>query len=282
MAAGGGLRYTIAVSKFENNSNWRGRYEIGDAWGAVLTDSLNQTGKFMVLGEKDMRMEAMEEQDFAASGRAAGGGKTVPTGQMAAAQLLVKGAITHFADGTAGGGGGISIKGFRIGAKGGKAEINTLVYVIDATTGIVVASKKCYGELSETGLALGLSRGYFSGDVGGFKKTNAGKAVEKAVDEAVAFIVSTLDDVPWTGKVIRVKGGKVFINRGTREGVMKGQLFVVGEADILRDPDTGELLDQSLKKVASIKVVRVKEKISICKVTEGAGVERGMSVVYED
>jgi curli biogenesis system outer membrane secretion channel CsgG len=282
MAAGGGLRYSIAVSKFENRSNWIGRYDIGDAWGAVLTDSLNQSGQFIVLGEKDMRREALEEQDFAASGRAAGGGKTVPTGQMATAQLLVKGAITHFADGTAGGGGGISIKGFRIGAKGSKAEINTLVYVIDSTTGIVVASKKCYGELSKSGLSLGLTSGDFGGDVAGFRKTNAGKAVEKAVDEAVAFIVSVLDEIPWTGKVIRVKGKKVFINRGTREGVVKGQVFDVGQADILRDPDTGEILDQSMEKLATIEVVKVKKKISICKINQGSGVEKGMTVVFSE
>ncbi|MDF1578507.1 MAG: hypothetical protein P1P81_08725, partial [Desulfobulbales bacterium] len=70
-----GLRYSITVSKFENRSNWSGQWDLGTAWGAVLTDSLNQSKRFIVLGEKDMRREAMEEQDFAASGRAAGGGK---------------------------------------------------------------------------------------------------------------------------------------------------------------------------------------------------------------
>ena len=65
----GGLRYSIAVAKFENHSNWSGQFSIADTFGAVLTDSLLQTGKFIVLGEKDMRGEAMAEQDFADSGR---------------------------------------------------------------------------------------------------------------------------------------------------------------------------------------------------------------------
>ena len=64
-----GLRYTIGVTKFENRSGWRGQWDIGDAWGAVLTDSLYQTGRFIVVGEKDMRQDAMMEQDLAASGR---------------------------------------------------------------------------------------------------------------------------------------------------------------------------------------------------------------------
>lgn len=278
LAQEGGLRYSIAVSKFENQSNWRGQYDLGDAWGAILTDSLSQTGRFIVLGEKEMRQEAMEEQDFAASGRAAGGGKNVVTGQMTPAQLLVKGAITHFADETSGGGGGIGIGGFRIGARGSKSEINVVMYIVDSSTGQVVASKKCYGEVSKSGLSLGLSRGGFSGDIGGFKKTNAGKAVEKAVDEGVAFLISKLEDIPWTGKVVLAKEGKVYINRGEREGVNVGQAFNVGKVEVLRDPDTGEVLDKTVEKAGAIEVIKVKEKIAICKIINGSNIKKGMTV----
>lgn len=277
-----GLRYSIAVAKFENNSSWRGQWSLGDAWGAVLTDSLNQTGRFIVLGEKDMRQEAMEEQDFASSGRSAGGGKQVVTGQMTPAQLLVKGQITHFADGTSGAGGGIGIKGFRIGARTSNAEINTLVYVIDSSTGQVVASKKCYGKVKKTGLSLGLSQSGFSGDIGGFKKTNAGKAVEQAVGEAVAFISSQLNNVSWSGKVILSKAGKVYINRGTREGVTVGQIFIVGKEEVLRDPDTGEVLDRDVSKVGTITVVKVKEKVAICCTQTPDVIEKGMGVLLPE
>jgi curli biogenesis system outer membrane secretion channel CsgG len=279
LAAEGGLRYSITVSKFENRSNWRGQWDLGDAWGAVLTDSLMQTGKFIVLGEKDMRMEAMEEQDLAASGRAAGGGKTVVTGQMTPAQLLIKGDITHFADATEGGGAGIGIAGFRIGGGGSASEINTVLYIVDSSTGQVLASKKCYGKVTESALSVGLSRGYFSGDVGGFRKTNAGKAVELAVDEGVGFLISKLPEIPWSGDVILVKGDRVYINRGSREGVSVGQTFQVGKAEVLRDPKTGEVLDQSMEKAGTIEVVSVKEKISTCKVTQGSAIGKGMTVM---
>ena len=39
----------ITVSKFENRAGWHGQWDIGDAWGTVLTDMLNQSGKFIVL-----------------------------------------------------------------------------------------------------------------------------------------------------------------------------------------------------------------------------------------
>ena len=39
-AQSGGLRYSITVTKFENKAGWSGRWDIGDAWGTVLTDLL--------------------------------------------------------------------------------------------------------------------------------------------------------------------------------------------------------------------------------------------------
>jgi len=282
LAAEGGLRYSISVAKFENRSGWHGQWNLGNAWGAVLTDSLNQTGRFIVLGEKDMRKEALQEQDLAASGRTAGGGKVVVTGQMTPAQLLVKGNIPHFAHDTKGGGGGIGFAGIRIGGGGSESEINVIMYIIDSTTGQVLASKKCYGKVTKQALSIGLSRGGFSGDIGGFKKTNAGKAIEMAVDQGVKFLISQLSDIPWSGKIILKKGNKVFINRGAREGVTKGQTFSVGEATVIRDPDTGEVLDQSLEKVGTIEVVKVKEKLSICKTAQGSGIKKGMTIALPE
>lgn len=43
---------------------------------------VSQTGKFIVLGETDMRYAAMDEQDFAASGRTASGKKAPATGHL--------------------------------------------------------------------------------------------------------------------------------------------------------------------------------------------------------
>ena len=276
----GGLRYSITVSKFENRAGWHGQWEIGDAWGTILTDLLNQTGKFIVLGEKDMRQEAMAEQDFAASGRAAGGAKAPVTGQMTPAQLLVKGAITHVQDSTAGGHGGVSVGGFRIGGAGGKGEVNATIYIVDSTTGQVMASKSVVGESTRKGLDLGYSGAGFGADAGGYQKDNVGKAVTAACKEAVDFMIAQLPKIPWTATVAQVAGGKVYVNRGSREGVSEGQEFVAGEANIVRDPDTGEVLDQSVNEVARLQVSQVKEKLSICTVKSGnaGAIKKGMLV----
>jgi curli biogenesis system outer membrane secretion channel CsgG len=276
----GGLRYSITVTKFDNKANWSGRFDIGDAWGTILTDLLNQTGKFIVLGEKDMRQEAMAEQDFAASGRVAGGAKAPVTGQMTPAQLLVKGAITHVQDSTAGGHGGLNVHGFRIGGAGGKGEVNATIYIVDSTTGQVLASKSVTGVSTRKGLDLGYSGAGWGADAGGYQKDNVGKAVTAACKEAVDFLVAQLPKIPWTGSVAQVAGGKVYINRGSRDGVTAGQTFVVGQADVIRDPDTGEVLDQTVKEVARLQVSQVKEKLSICTVSSGeaSAIKRGMMI----
>jgi len=279
-AQGGNLRYSIMVSKFENRSNWSGQWNLAETFGAVLTDSLQQTGKFIVLGEKDMRAEAMAEQDFNESGRTAGGKKAVVKGQMTPAQLLVKGEITHFQSSTTGGGGGLRIGGFKLGGSTDSAEINAVIYVVDSTTGQVVASKKVVGQASRTGLDVGFTDRNWGADLGGFKKTNVGKAVEQAIDEAVAFISTQIEKIPWEGTVVMVKDDKVYINRGSREGVTPGQNFVIGSAEQLRDPDTGELLDTSIEKAGTVVIESVKEKISIGRPVEGADrIQKGMTVM---
>ena len=281
--AKGGLRYSVSVSKFENKAGWTGQWDLGDAWGSVMTDALNASGKFIVLGEKDMRVEAMQEQNLGESGRTAGGKKTPKIGNMTPAQLLVKGEITHVQSSTSGGEGGLSFKGIRLGGAKDTAEINATVYIIDSETAQVKASTKVVGKAGRKGVNVGYSGsalGGLGGDLGGFKKDNVGKATEGAVAQAVEFLVKQLDKIPWEATVVSSKSGKVIINRGSREGVSEGQVFAVGKPEVTRDPDTGEVLDSSVEKVATIKAKTVKEKITICEATENADkIEAKMSVM---
>lgn len=276
----GGLRYSITVTKFENKAGWYGRWDIGDAWGTVLTDMLNQTERFIVLGESDMRAAALGEQDLAASGRTAGGKKAPATGQLTPAQLLVKGAITHVQDNTAKGGGGIRVKGFKIGGKGGKGEINATIYVVDSTTGQVLASKSVVGTSKQRGLNVGYATGDWGAAFGGEKNDNVGLAVQDACAEAVEFLLGQLPNVKWTGSVVLTKGDEVYVNRGQRDGVSAGRVFKVGDVEVLRDPDTGEVLDEFMTEIATLQISEVREKLSICKVTAGdaAAISKGMTI----
>ena len=111
-------------------------------------------------------------------------------------------------------------------------------------------------------------------------KSRGGLAVQDACARAVDFMVAQLPNIQWTGSVVLIKDGKVYVNRGAREGVSVGQHFSVGEVEVLRDPDTGEVLDESMTELAQLKVDQVKEKLSICSVVNGnaGAVSKGMTI----
>lgn len=279
-AAQGNLRYTVGVTEFENQAGWYGHFNIGNAWGTVLTDLLNDTGRFIVLGESDMRAAAMGEQDLGASGRTVQGAKTPVTGQMTPAQILIKGAITHVQHDTAGGGGGVRVKGIRLGGKKSKSEVNVTIYMVDSTTGIVLASESVVGIAGGRGANIGYSSHDWGGSFGGHKDDNLGQAISDAAGLAVDFMAKELQNVPWTGSVVMVQDGKVYVNRGTREGVASGQEFVVGDRQVIRDPDTGEVLDESVKEIARLRADTVKDKLAICSVISGnaGAIQKGQGI----
>ncbi|MEE2776934.1 MAG: CsgG/HfaB family protein [Acidobacteriota bacterium] len=275
-----GLRYTVSVTEFENRAGWHGQWDLGDAWGVVMTDKLQQSGKFIVLGEGDMRGAALAEQDLGASGRTAQGAKTPVTGQLTPAQILVKGAVTHVQGSTEGGGGGIRIRGLKLGGKKGKAEMNATIYMVDSTTGQILASTSVVGAAKRKGAGVSYSGSNFGTGFNAYQNDNVGRAMEDAIDQAVVWLAEQIDDVPWTGSVAMVRDGQVYINRGERDGVSAGQTFVVGSADIIRDPDTGEVLDTFVNELARLEATTVREKLTICNVVSGSAgaVEKGMTV----
>jgi len=277
----GNLRYSITVTKFKNEAGWSGRWNVGDGMKTSMTNLLYKSGWFIVLGDGEMRDEAMKEQDFAASGRTAGGKKSAKIGRMTPAQLLVRGSITHVQDNTGSGGGGFSFQGISLGGSAGKAEMNITIYLVDSETGQVRASTDVVGISGKRGFTVGYhgsALGGLGGNLGGQQSDNVGKAMEDAVGQAVMFLIGQLGSIPWEGSVVLVKGDKVIINRGSREGVAVGRQFKVGGVEELVDPDTGEVLDSEMTEVGTIKVTRVKEKIAYCTPVSGSGMQKGMSV----
>lgn len=279
-AQSGGLRYTIMVSKFENQSNWQGQFELGRAWGTILTDQLNQTGRFIVIAENDMREEAGKEQARVLSGVTAQGKKSPVTGQMTPAQLLVKGVITHFQHGTSSKKGGVNVKGFGFHKSKETTEINVTLQIVDSTTGMVVASQSVVGTAENKKRSFRIKSGDLDAGQEVVNNDNLETAVQDAVTEAVQWMTGQLDSIPWRGTVVHVKDDLIYINRGSREGVVEGSVFTVGESELIRDPDSGEVLDEIVTERARIRAVKVMDKITACHLEDGkmTSVYRGMGV----
>jgi hypothetical protein len=193
----------------------------------------------------------------------------------------VKGVITHYQQGAADQGGGLGIGKFKISAGRQKTEIRATMQMVDATTGALVAAKNFVGIAQQRAFGV-QQRGDQQGDVKMAQDDNSFAAFQKAIDDVIPWMVAQLPSVSWRGSVVRVDRGQIIINRGSREGVSAGDEFVVGESEVLRDPDTGELLDEVIRERARIRVVKLNDRTSYCTVASGdAGqIVTGMAIQY--
>jgi curli biogenesis system outer membrane secretion channel CsgG len=260
----GNLRYSIVVDKFENKTN--SSHALGDEWSMLLTSKLHESGQFIVVAQTDMQLRALKEQLAAMSGTSAMGRKSAVRGQMTPAQLLIKGVITDFKEDAADQNGGVNLGNFKIGGGQKRTEIRANLQIIDASTGVIVAAKQIIGLSQKRGFSLRSNRG---DNVNMGQDDNVQAALDKAISDAIPWIVAQLPSVRWRGSVMKVDKERIIINRGTREGVRVGDELIVGESEILRDPDTGEVAEELIHERARIKVIEVTERAAICSIVSG-------------
>lgn len=263
----GNLRYSVIVEKFKNESH--SHYQLGDEWATQLTSALHESGHFIVVAQDDMQLRAVKEQVKGASGVQAQGKKTAVRGQMTPAQLLVKGVITNFKQDAAKQDSDIKVGGIGIQAGRRKTEIRATLQMIDASTGALVAAKDFTGTAQERGIGIKINRDGNSGGVKSSQDDDVHKALADAIREVIPWMVAQLPSVAWRGTVVKVTGDRVIINRGSREGVSTGLELIAGESEPIRDPDTGELLDEIVTERARLRVVTVNERTSVCSVVSG-------------
>jgi len=276
-----GHKKIVAVSRFENKTNYSGQWNLGDGMADQLTDALVQSGQFVVL-ERQTLGDVIQEQDLAQSGRMMKS-KSARTGKLTSAQILVKGTVTEFEAQSSGSGTGISLFGVSVGSKKGEAHVGVIIRLIDTTTGQVIDSKRVEGKAKSGGFKLGLDIGGIGFGTDSFKKTPLGKATQIAIDNAVAYIAEKLKDVPFQGRVIKVKGNDIYVSAGERTGAKVGDVFTVfSVGEELVDPDTGELLGSEEEKIGEIKLYSVKEKYSKAKIIAGGnGIKKG-DIIRDD
>ncbi len=177
-----GDKISIGVAEFKNetmSTSWWNSPSVGWELSGMLSNELAATKAFNVV-ERNMLEAALNEQDLAASGRIAQG-TAAQIGQLTGAQYLVMGTVTSYEENTAGTGGGIGYKGFRIGGNKSEAYIAVDLRVMNSTTGELEYVRTIEGTSSGGGMSLGAYRGGFGGSLGTQKKTPAGKAIRAAL-----------------------------------------------------------------------------------------------------
>lgn len=268
-----GPKKLIAVAEFENKANVEGQIALGTGMAEQLTDSLMQSGHFIVLERQDIK-GILEEQNFGVSGRATtvGGAKI---GKIQRAQILIKGAITEFSHETSGSGQDFHYEGVSFGFESNRAHVGVIVYLYDTTTGQVIDSQRCEGKAESGGLAWSYNDSDMAFGSSGFKATPLGKATQLAIDKAVYFIVKRMSNVPWHGRIIKVKRDLVYVNAGSSGGIQIGDEFeVFQEEEGLVDPESGMYLGADLNYIGKVQVTEVQEKYSKAIIIAGQGFEK--------
>lgn len=266
-----GPKKRVAVTRFDNKvQGTYGSWNIGDGMAEQLTTALIKTGRFVVV-ERQALKDVLGEQELGQTG-VIKKETAAKVGQVLGAQIIVRGVVSEFEQAESGGGGGIGIGGFRIGGKSSNAHVGIDIRLIDATSGQVLTSHNAVGKVESSGIAVGVSRGIVDFGADSFKNAPIGQATRQAIEDAVKFIVDTMETVPFTAKVIKIEGKKIYVNIGSNMNVRSGtKMYAYSLGEDLVDPDTGLRLGADEKLLGTVEVRDVQSKFSIGYMVSGNG-----------
>lgn len=275
-----GPKMIVCVDDFEGAGKLG--WDEGPVMGAMLTDALMQSGRFIVV-ERPKLDAAIKEQDLGASGRI-NSQTALKIGQIVGAQYLIQGTVTEFEPGESGQSGrvGIPIAGIgSIGIGGSKvtSKVAMQLRIIDLTTTVVLSTHKA--EESATHKSIGADVYAKGFSVGGdqFKKTPLGETAEKCIGKCVDHIISVLGNQPFRARVADIDGKTIILNAGTNRGVETGMtLNAMKQGKTIADPDTGLPLEVEFSKTGTVKVDSVSEKTARCSLVDGKMPAKGDSL----
>ncbi|MBF0499191.1 MAG: hypothetical protein HQM09_03620 [Candidatus Riflebacteria bacterium] len=243
-----------------------GPFDPGRAISDLLISRLSGSSRFTVYDRNNMQM-IMQEQNFGQSGRI-----TAETasriGRLAGVQYLVTGSVTEFSQ-VATKGGGITLP-TEWGKFHGEAHRNKIrtaveIQVIDVETGLVAAAISDQDESSVGNAALAVTvkeieTGY---DNAGFLNSALGKSMNRVAQKLATRLEAvelrqneTLQ--PLEGYVMGVESDRVFLNIGSKDGVMNGMTFEIGRQKEFSDPATG-VIKKTFMPLGELKVLSVEE-----------------------
>ena len=273
-----GPKKRIAVIGLENkvrspipDRSW----QLGEGLTEMLTTELFNTGRFIMV-ERSALHEIVKEQELGQTGLIQQQ-TAAKVGELLGAQILVAGAVTEFEEGQSGGSGGLGFQGLAMNLQTQIAHVGLDIRLVDSSTGQILKSQYAVGKARSTGIgfAANVQGVTFGSDA--FYKTPLGQATRKAINQAVMFIISEMEAVPWTGRVITVKGGDVYVNAGANMNLSPGtRLKAYSMGEELIDPSTGLSLGSTSTYVCDVTLTQIMDKFSIGAPSGGtANLKRG-------
>ncbi len=241
----------------------------------MLTTALTKSERFVVL-ERAALDKVTAEQDLGASGRV--NPEFAPqVGKVTGAQAIITGDITRFSytQSSLGGSGSI-LRGLGAKVEKTNAQVGIDLRIIDTETGEVLLSQSADGSASMSNVSATLTRGSHDFSSAVAENTPLGKATRQALERIVSAVTNTMKSQRWSGRIMDVRGDHIYINAGTRLGLVTDVPLDVFRADAtLTDPETGRRMGSPDKLIGSVVIDAVKEQYSVAKILNGSGLKRG-------
>ena len=249
---------------------------------AIVTDTMARTGRFSLV-ERKILGEVLGEQDL---GDRVSQPSAAKVGKVLGAEYLLQVVVTDYEDKTSSVGGGaigaltrVPVLG-GIGIRKSEGRIGLNFRLIDAQTSEVVYTKQLESIIRESGLLLGAGGVGGGVGLGGFfgrySKTPIGQAVIAGVNQGVFDLVRVIGAKPAQGSVVKVDGGRVWLNMGQGAVSLGDTLEVLLKGEELIDPETGISLGSEDTVAGRARVTDVREKFSIAQLNAtSAGIKRG-------
>ncbi len=282
--------YKIAVLPFDDGSiqdRWwdEGNWDVGKGISDEFVTELLKTNKFRLI-EREQIDKVIEEQDFGESGRV-DAKSAAKIGKILGVQFLVMGRVTEFSLKSSEVGGLSLKKGIGLGVKSTNAIVAIDARLVDTSSAEIIASVTGKGNKRNTNLSVAVEWEAISFGSDEFRATNLGLAMR----EAVASAAQQLSDKAYNsgrgptepeklaGSVAYVSGNRVIVNIGSTSGIKPETVFIVRRVlDVVKDPTTGDIIDEVTEAVAEIKVTEVKEKSATCTVLKKLSSEYTIAV----
>lgn len=305
-AAQADAKRRVAILPFEYGAvrSTVGTVDVGKGITTLLITKLVNDGTFTVI-ERQILDQILKEQNFSVSDRA-DQSSAIKIGKLLSVDAIIVGTVTHFgfekssmnvgAAASAAGRyipyvGGFGFGGLKV--KKGKVKVAIDARIVNTQTGEILAACHGDGVSSRSGASIwGGGGGWGGGGSGsagfgssGFASSIAGEATMQAVDQMGGQLITMAAKIPDSksiaqanvkGKIADVTGTTVIINVGKMHGLKVGSKLQVERAyKTIRDPDSGKVIKELFKTVATVALTEVDKTTSTGSIASGADVKVG-------
>ena len=233
------LKRKVAIARFSNETQSGTTFLVddsGDRLGKqasdILSSKLTATGKFMMFERTDK--DEIDSEKILAGLKSDG----------VSVDYLIIGSVSEF---------GRSVDSqsqiFKR-TKNQRAYAKVNVRLVDVDTGRIIFSEEGSGESISTAESKVLSS-----TSAGYDQSLTDKAISAAISSLVSKLTENMTNKPWKSFLLAKEDDSYIIAGGETQGIMPGSsLIVYKKGKIIKNPQTGAMLELPGKKVGSVMV----------------------------